>query len=556
MPPALLKELEEYDDFVAHLLYHRGIRTKEEAQVFLEPDFERDLHDPFLFSGMDVAVERILSAIEKKEKIVVWSDYDTDGIPGGVLMHDLFTKIGAHFENYIPHRHDEGYGLNIPGIEALAQKGAKLLISVDSGITDVAQVKRANELGLDVIVTDHHLPQEELPPALVILNPKLEGQTYPFKDLCGCGVAFKLAQAILAKGDFDISKGWEKWLLDMVGIATISDMVPLVGENRALAYFGLVVLRKSPRPGLQQLLRKIRVEQRAITEDDIGFMIGPRINAASRMGDPMQAFHMLATKDVALGAQHAADLERINGTRKTAVATITKEVKKKISTRSMESPVIVMGNPNWRPSLLGLVANSVAEEYERPVFLWGKEGSNLIKGSCRTGADVNLVELMTLSTDVFVGFGGHAAAGGFEVHEDAIYTIEEKLSDAFEKLPSEKIEKNITADTELSLEQVDTVFLSKLSKLAPFGMENNRPQFLFKNVVPQEVLWFGKGKEHVKAVFKTNTSSIEAIAFFAKRDLGADAKKLVAGEEVSLLAAVERDSYKRVPRLRIMEILT
>jgi single-stranded-DNA-specific exonuclease len=222
----------------------------------------------------------------------------------------------------------------------------------------------------------------------------------------------------------------------------------------------------------------------------------------------------------------------------------------------MDSPVIVMGNPNWRPSLLGLVANSLAEEYQRPVFLWGREGSNLIKGSCRTGADVNLVELMTHTTDVFVGFGGHEEAGGFEVHEDAVYTIEEKLSDAFEKMPSEKKEKNFEADLELTLDAVDKSLLLKLSKLAPFGMENDRPQFFFRDVTPTDVLWFGKAKEHVKAVFETASGNLEAIAFFAKRDLGDAAKKLKKGEAVSFLAAVERDSYKRVPRLRILKVLT
>ena len=556
VPKEVRKNLEDYDDFVAHLLYHRGITTSKDAKIFLQPDFERDLHDPFLMSGMEKAVDRILEAIEKKEKIIVWSDYDTDGIPGGVLMHDLFAKIGANFENYIPHRHNEGYGLNIPAIEKLAEGGANLLISVDSGITDVTQVERANELGLDVIITDHHLPQKTLPPALVILNPKLKDQTYPFKDLCGCGVAFKLAQALLKKGDFDIPEGWEKWLLDMAGIATVSDMVPLTGENRALAYFGLVVLRKSPRPGLQQLLRKIRVNQRTITEDDIGFMIGPRINAASRMGEPMQAFEMLSTKSVGEGAQHAADLERINASRKVAVTKITKEIKKKISTKSMDSPVIVMGNPHWRPSLLGLVANSLAEEYERPVFLWGKEGNGLIKGSCRTGADVNLVDLMAQAPEVFDGFGGHAAAGGFSIRKEAIHSIEESLSAAFLKLPKNKIQKNFEADLELEIDQVNKELLAKISKLAPFGMENKKPEFLFKNIIPSNVIWFGKGKAHLKAIFETKSGTVEAIAFFAKRDLGADAKKLVEGEKISLLAAVEYDSYKHVPRLRIIKVLT
>ncbi|MBL1434184.1 single-stranded-DNA-specific exonuclease RecJ [Candidatus Wolfebacteria bacterium] len=556
VPKEVRKNLEDYDDFVAHLLYHRGITTSKDAKIFLQPDFERDLHDPFLMSGMEKAVDRILEAIEKKEKIIVWSDYDTDGIPGGVLMHDLFAKIGANFENYIPHRHNEGYGLNIPAIEKLAEGGANLLISVDSGITDVTQVERANELGLDVIITDHHLPQKTLPPALVILNPKLKDQTYPFKDLCGCGVAFKLAQALLKKGDFDIPEGWEKWLLDMAGIATVSDMVPLTGENRALAYFGLVVLRKSPRPGLQQLLRKIRVNQRTITEDDIGFMIGPRINAASRMGEPMQAFEMLSTKSVGEGAQHAADLERINASRKVAVTKITKEIKKKISTKSMDSPVIVMGNPHWRPSLLGLVANSLAEEYERPVFLWGKEGNGLIKGSCRTGADVNLVDLMAQAPEVFDGFGGHAAAGGFSIREEAIHTIEESLSAALLKLPKNKTQKNFEADLELEIDQVNKELLAKISKLAPFGVENKKPEFLFKNITPSSVIWFGKGKAHLKAMFETKSGTVEAIAFFAKRDLGADAKKLVEGEKISLLAAVEYDSYKHVPRLRIIKVLT
>jgi single-stranded-DNA-specific exonuclease len=556
VPADVRQELEEYDDFVAHLLYHRGIETKEEAEVYLHPEYERDLHDPFLMMGMDVAVDRILKAVAEQEKIIIWSDYDTDGIPGGVLLHDLMEKIGANFENYIPHRHNEGYGLNISGIEKLAEEGAKLLITVDSGITDVEQVKRANELGLEVIVSDHHLPQEELPPALVILNPKLEGQTYPFKELCGCGVAFKLSQAILAKGDFDIKEGWEKWLLDMVGIATVSDMVPLTGENRALAYFGLMVLRKSPRPGLRQLLRKIRVNQRNITEDDIGFMIGPRINAASRMGEPMQAFKMLTTKDEAEGAQLAAELERINSKRKTSVATITKEVKKKMLSQEEISPVIVMGNPDWRPALLGLVANSVAEEYGRPVFLWGRDGTDVIKGSCRTGADVNLVELMVHSTDVFLGFGGHEAAGGFSVHEEAIYTIEEKLSDAFANLPSEKVEKDMSADLELELDVVDDALLYKLSELAPFGMANEKPQFLFRDVIPKEVVWFGKAKEHMKMVFDTGFGTREAVAFFAKRDLGADAKKIKEGESVSILAAVERDTFKHVPRLRLIQVLT
>lgn len=557
VPHDVREMLKEHDDFIAHLLFHRGIASKEDADVFLAPDYERDLHDPFLMKDMDKAVTRVLAAIQNEELIGVWSDYDTDGIPGGVLLYDLFAKIDTPFINYIPHRHNEGYGLNKDGIRELHEKGVKLLITVDSGITDVEPVAYANELGMDVIVTDHHLPQEVLPPAYVILNPKLEGQTYPFPHLCGCGVAFKLAQAILRKGNFEhIPQGWEKWLLDMVGIATISDMVPLVGENRALAHFGLFVLRKSPRPGLRQLLRMMRVNQRTLTEDDIGFMIGPRINAASRMGEPMEAFRLLTTTDEGEGAQIARELERINRTRKTAVSLITKEVKAKLKKRAEERSVIVLGNPHWRPSLLGLVANSVAEEYECPVFLWGREGNNLLKGSCRSGDGTNLVALMGEAREVFLEFGGHSVSGGFSIHEEKIHVIEEALHNAHSSLPQDRDEGIVEADLELTLDSVDGSLIRKLSQLAPFGIENDRPQFLFRSVVPKDVVWFGKSKEHIKAVFETVLGDREAVAFFAKRDLGEHAKKLEAGKEVSLLGSLEIDTFKRVPRVRLHKILT
>jgi single-stranded-DNA-specific exonuclease len=285
---AVRSELSSYDDLTAALLSRRGVVTKEDAEKFLSPSYDEHLHDPLLMTDMPKAAERFAKAITSGEKIAVWSDYDCDGIPGGTLMHDFLKKAEANFENYIPHRHLEGYGMNVSGIEKLAKSGVTLIVTVDSGITDIEPITRANQLGVEVIVTDHHLPAEAgLPPAFAVLNPNARAdETYPFKSLCGSGVAWKLVCATLRiepKLREKVPEGWEKWLLDMVGLATIADMVPLVDENRVLATYGLRVLRKSPRIGLQKLCRGMRVEQRAITEDDVGFMIGPRVNAASRI---------------------------------------------------------------------------------------------------------------------------------------------------------------------------------------------------------------------------------------------------------------------------------
>jgi len=254
VPHGVSKNLEAYPELVQELLFSRGIETAKEAEEFLNPDYTKHVHDPFLIKDMEKAVLRILLAMEQNEKIVIYSDYDCDGIPGGVILHDFFKKINyENFENYIPHRHEEGYGLNLSAIESCAESNTKLLITVDCGITDVVPVTRANELGIDVIITDHHLVGKKLPPAYAILNSKQEDDSYPFDLLCGAGVAFKLVQGLLEKGSFNVTQGWEKWLLDMAGLSTIADMVPLVGENRVLAYYGLKVLRKSPRLGLQQL---------------------------------------------------------------------------------------------------------------------------------------------------------------------------------------------------------------------------------------------------------------------------------------------------------------
>ncbi|MEX0934153.1 MAG: single-stranded-DNA-specific exonuclease RecJ [Candidatus Paceibacterota bacterium] len=544
------------------LLTKRGITSDKDITDFLNPNYDKHLHDPFLLKDMDKAVSRILTAIKNNERIIVYTDYDTDGIPAGVIFYDFFTKIGfENFQNYIPHRNKEGYGLNKEALRALAQEGASVIITADCGITDNEEVALASSLGIDVIITDHHLPSSELPPAYAVVNPKREDDEYPFKELCGCGVAFKLIEALLQEGKktgmFEVSEGWEKWLLDMVGLATISDMVPLVGENRVLAYYGLKVLRRSSRPGLVSLLHKANVLQQYIEENDVGFSISPRINAASRMDTPFQAFEMLTTKDEGRAAELVSYLEKLNKERKVIVAGIVKEAHKKIKEKNIQE-IIVLGNPHWQPGLLGLAANTLAQEYGVPVFLWGRGGEeDSIKGSCRGNGLFSVVACMERAGDTLLEFGGHRNSGGFSVAHERIHTLEEALLQALKETPHDSVESEEgSIERELSLDEVGWDTHRALSKLAPFGIGNPRPLFLFKNAQIDSFRWFGKGGEHIElSLISAAGRKVKAISFFAHKE---DAyATLVEKGVVSCVAYLEKNTFmgRHELRLRIAELV-
>lgn len=560
----LREELAEYDDLTAALLARRGVVTKEDAEKFLNPSYDLHLHDPFLMTDMRNASRRFADAILSGEKIAVWSDYDCDGIPGAVLMHDFLKKVGANFENYIPHRHEEGYGVSIAGVEKLKKNGVKLIITVDSGITDVEPIARAKELGMDVIITDHHLPLESgLPGAFAVVNPHARpDEAYPSLELCGSGVAWKLVCATLAVEPTlreKIPVGWEKWLLDMVGLATIADMVPLTGENRLLATYGLLVMRKSPRIGLQKLCRAARIEQRALTEDDVGFMLAPRINAASRMGEAREAFRLFTTTDENEADELAKKLEKANRERKAQAGTITRAVHTRLKDRELRS-VIALGDPEWRPALLGLVANTIADEYERPVFLWGREGNMRLKGSMRSGGGTHALDLMRATENTFEDFGGHAAAGGFTVLDSAVFFLEDNLVAAHAKLTTRKTgDFSEHADAAITVSEATNALLKKIERLAPFGQQNSKPVFLLRDVVVHEISRFGKAEEHLKIKIYSSSDAntkIEAVTFFVKGAIARTVEKLEKGSIAHLLAHLERDTFSRgTPvRLRLLNI--
>lgn len=584
----------EFSDLLRQILEKRGIKDKKEADIFLNPDYDRDMHDPFLFSDMERACERLYRAIKENEKVVIYADYDADGIPGAVVLNDLFQKINfKNYEVYIPERNSEGYGLNIEAIETFKEKSVNLIITIDLGITGIEEVDLANSCGIDVIITDHHLPKENidgslnLPNAYAILNPKVVypdegGNGYPEKMLCGAGVMFKFVQGFLkyvAEVKSKVSlpaelatlkkssatetfislppTGWEKWLLDMAGLATLSDMVPLLGENRTIAYFGLKVLRKSPRPGLQRLLKKMSIEQKYITEDDIGYMLTPRLNAASRMDSPMRAFELLATKDEKEAGVLADHLTKINDDRKNTVLHIMKEVKKNFEKREV-GDVVVMGNPSWKVGVLGLVAGKIMDSHNKPVFIWGKDENNIIKGSCRSPGSVSVVELMSETKEYFLEYGGHELAGGFSVHTDKIFFLEEALSENFHKIKKENNKKEQDFDVVGNLSLFNMRNYKEIEKMAPFGLSNPKPIFYFPKVLISKIRKFGKNnsKEHMEIIFvDKDKNNAKAISFFKNEN--SFSKKITEGISVDLYANFDLSYFagKTELRLRIVDIV-
>lgn len=607
MPSYKLRE-QIGETFLDQLLHSRGIVNESEKIAFLSPDYDLHTHDPFLLKDMQKVVDRIVEAVEKKEKILIYSDFDADGIPGGVVFHDFFKKISYdNFENFIPDRHIDGFGVHAHLLKkkydesVAAGNPIKLVVTIDCGITDVQAGVCAKELGFDLVITDHHTPAEVLPDVFAIINPKQPGCEYPEKMLCGAGVIFKVVQALCTVEKFAITKGWEKWLLDIVGLATLSDMVPLLGENRVFAYFGMTVMRKTKRLGLIRLFKTLRMDMQYLSEEDITFMVTPRINAASRMADPMDAFILLSTTDETQADEVVKHLNTVNDNRKVMVAHLVKSIKKEIEKRDFDDkPIIVLGNPDWKHPLLGLAATHVVREYGKPTYLWGRveeEGSTVIKGSCRAPDGMDAVSIMrAVPEGYFMNVGGHAAAGGFSISEKDIHRFEEVLIKADEDLKAvaeraSQVDVNasdsdetgaqvggeLMVDKVLNTNEVGSRLWNQIEKVAPYGEANQKPLFMLKSVTVLDVKLFGKTKEHLEITIVNRSENlratrekrdpidtfnlqsdkpVKAIQFFSAGNEELMAK-IKQGEELSLVAHMEKSMFKRYPeyRLRIVDIL-
>jgi len=566
------KELKDYPALVRKLLFYRGIKKAKEAEKYLQPDYERDLLDPFLMKDMDKAVERFLLAIKQKEKIIIFGDYDADGVPGSAMLALFLHKINYHhFSVYIPDRNNEAYGLSPKTVEDFAKKGVKLIITIDCGITDALEVKMASEKGIDVIITDHHLAPAELPQAFAIVNAKQLDDTYPEKMLAGSGVMYKFICAVLSKDRFNIPTGWEKWLLDLVAIATVSDMVPLTGENRLLAYYGLKVLRRTKRLGLLALLNIIKTRPANVTEDDISFMLGPRINSASRMSHASQAYYLLTTYDEAEAVTIARHLEDKNKERREAVEKVIKGVALQVDEEKLP-PIVVAGSEDWGLGMLGLTSSRLVEKYGRPVWLWSKNANGVIKGSCRSDGSVNMVEIMREASlpapvgdkNFFLDFGGHAMAAGFSLSPEKVPELASRLISAYQKTKKESVETELLVDGELELDQLTWDTYKLIEPLAPFGVDNPKPVFWLRNLEIDEVKYFGNGGLHLELTFQKpdgnlpagKAGKISAIGFFASPVPDDPAHvfgdvKLAKGEHIDLLATLEKSMFKNYPELRL-----
>ena len=542
-----------HDNLLDDILLSRGVGPEEHG-VFLEPDFARDSHDPYLLPDMEVAVARILSAAKHNEKVCVWSDYDADGIPGGVMLTEFLRTLGLDIVHYIPHRHEEGYGLNEGGIAKFAEQKIALIITVDLGTTDAGPVAFAKSKGIDIVVTDHHVVHGVMPEALAVINPKRPDSRYPFADLCGAGVAWKLVQAILQKGHpLNYAQGKEKWLLDLVGIATLSDMVPLRGENRMLAHFGLAVLRRNRRVGLAALLKLLRIEPRNLTEDDVGFMISPRINAASRMDSPEAAARLLAAQEAGEAVELARALNKINDERKGLVAATVKEANRRLVGRA--SPVIVLGSPKWRPGILGLVANNLAQVHGKPVCLWGQEGGagmleGPVRGSCR-GEGLNIVEWMEGARELFDDYGGHAGSGGFSLARERVHELPMRLAASYEAATSHVQKEEVTLEREMDIAELPNA-RSALLRLAPFGVGWGKPLFIFPRLSIAAARAFGKEQNHVELTLANSSAQTKGVSFFTAPT--SYTKKFSIGDRADVVGHVEQD-WRGAPRIRVVDIL-
>jgi len=562
LPESVSAELKDFSDLERKFLFYRGVAKAEEAAVFLNPDYEKGLYDPFKILNMEKAVARILDAMKNKEKIVVFGDYDADGVCSTAIFTEFLKK--AEYENYhvhIPDRNLDGYSLNSAAIGEFKKLGAKLIITFDCGITDKAEVAMANSLGIDVIITDHHLVVPEvLPDAFTIINSKQEEDKYPYKFLCGAGVAFKLVRALITRGGekelFTIAPGWEKWLLDIVAIATVADMAPLTGENRVLVRYGLTVLSKTKRLGLKSFYKKFRVDQKNITESDISFTIAPRINVASRIEHATISFDLL-TADSPDDADRLADkLDSLNKERKRITSKVVDSILEKFEGVS-EFDILACGDESWHPGVLGLAANKLMEKYNKPIFLWGSGNSAEFKGSCRSDGSVNLVELMSsLAKGVLLDFGGHHLAAGFSLKKEKAEEFKKELENAYGKAVKQDTNNGtLLIDSEWDIDKIDWDFYSKLEKFSPFGVENPNPVFGFYDLEIGEIKEFGNGGGHLNLSFrKKNGEYISAISFFKNGIPDDVADNLFVGQKINLAATIEKNTFFSKPELRLRVI--
>ncbi len=496
---------------IAQILIQRGIDSLEKVKKFYDLSLD-NLYDPFLLPGMEVAVDRIIRALREGENILIYGDYDVDGVTSVSILYDGLFYLGGKVSFFIPSRFREGYGVSVEGIKVAKEKGASLIITVDCGITAVDEVEFAKELGMDVIICDHHEPSESIPDAVAVLNPKLPDNPYPFKELAGCGVAFKVLQALAQK--LNINPNFPNQYLDLVAIGTAADIVQLLDENRIFMYQGLKMVNQNPRPGLMALLESSGLLGRPLTVNAIVFVLAPRLNAVGRMSNAKKAVHLLTTRSFQQGRNIARVLEYENRTRKDIDEITFEEALELIHNEiDLDSKrVLVLAKENWHTGVIGIVASRIMEKFNRPTILISIQ-NGVGKGSARSMGNFDIYEGFKKLKHLFINFGGHKFAAGLTIDPENIPILDREINMiSEEELDIEQLIPKLKIDAELTFDQLNARFFSALQDLAPFGPGNMRPVFISYDLKP-----YGNisvvGHNHLKAKFKQNSIVLDAIGY-------------------------------------------
>lgn len=505
-----IARLLKVDQGIATLLVQRGISTFEQARTFFRPELT-DLHDPFLMKDMDKAVERIQAAIKNKEKILVFGDYDVDGTTSVALLYSYLKKVHNDVDTYIPDRYTEGYGVSIAGIDYALSTGCKLIIALDCGIKSVQHVAYARSLGIDFVIADHHLPGESLPDAVAVLDPKRSDCFYPYDELCGCGVGFKLVQALAQLNGQSIEELVP--YLDLVATAIAADMVPITGENRVMAFFGMQVLNSNPRPGLKALLGESKKSRISIT--DVVFTVAPRINAAGRIKHGKEAVQLLAESDLEEAIKFSQQIELYNASRKDIDKSITLDALTQIEAAGEQDRfTTVVYNETWHKGVIGIVASRLTETYYRPTVVFTKSNGKLT-ASARSVVGFDLYRALEACSEFLEQYGGHRYAAGLTIKVEHFNDFKE----AFERQVAHTISPDllvpeITIDYELDFKAIQPKFMRLISQFEPFGPGNMAPVFLTRNVVDTGYgKTIGADDNHLKLFVKQEDISFSAVGF-------------------------------------------
>ncbi len=549
----IVRQFPEWDYITLQLLYNRGIKDKKEIEGFLMPQYE-DLHDPFLFKGMKKAVDIVKKSLKERERIVVYGDYDADGVTSTVLLATVIKKLGGRVSIYIPDREKEGYGLNQKAIAYLLKKKPGLVITVDCGISNREEVETLKKAGVKVIVTDHHLPPKEVPQCPII-NPKWD-KNYPFYDLAGVGVAFKLAQALLRKIETKGSReALEKWLLDLVAVGTIADCVPLVGENRILVKYGLIVLNKSSRPGLREVVKSASLSLGELTAYDVAFRLAPRINSAGRMDHANSAFKLLVSSGEKASLL-ASQLNQANNERQKITDKVFQNIVKRLGEDPAEK-IIFSVEKDCPVGILGLVAGKVADFYYRPAFVFTEKEGEVV-GSGRSVPGFNITASLQSAANILTHFGGHPGACGLSFPKENLKQVQEKINAFGEKKLSKKLlEPVLKVDAEISFKDINWGLWEDLKKFTPFGEGNSQPRFLTRGVKVFSSREVGQNGGHLKIFAgeekESGICSRDCIGFGLGEKWG---KKIKAGDVIDLVYEVEENRWNgnRELQLRVIDL--